>query len=596
MNALKNNKGGLAAATLGPSTAGVALGLAMHATHGDAATVLLGMGAVGGGALGLAALTRSWGKVLAGAGAGAGLLLGQAAITGALGPADSFYAWAFNAIVGGTWYGVVKYRDRYDSHHLDKQIKLNRYQQGLVRLEMTQHQLANRVSPASEPAPVLVGRTVEETAIREALHMLWKTQPLGASVLRTAYGWAATLDLPATLPRDKVIKNWGMVADHLALPGKFEAIPGEIGGRVIAHHFARDLLADLIPYAPAPSRTFLDPIPLGLDKYGNPVQINLAYFHTLIAGSSNYGKSNLVKLVALRLAEAGAELYGIDMKPGAPELNLIRPILRGLATTVEQARALFDWLDQEMQERGEILAEAGDTKWIPEKHGRPAIFVLADELAELVRQGDDKDKNPGEEKISKQLESLLALARAYAIHLVLITQQPSKAVFGGKTDGRGNVTNRLCARMNERIHNQFVFADPAWDTSTLDLPGKFLMQSPDHLRPVEYKAQFVSDTVCAGEVARLSPQTATGPQSRRMILPAPLELNNQDRVREALSRCGPMTRKELELATMLDEKQVLRACSALGSEVLRDPQTGVWSLQTAWEYSVAGENAVGGIS
>ncbi|MEU1733334.1 hypothetical protein [Streptosporangium sp. NPDC020145] len=561
------------ACTVGPSSA--VAGLAMHAAGQYGDVVALGaLGTAGtAGALALASLSKKWSETFSwasGAFSLATLHAGVSALSGWGWP--TLYSWVISSGLSFAAYLAYRHHTRHDTHHLDKQIKMTKYQTGLVRLETAQMALAGKLTASTtaipEPAPVLTG-TVLERAIAEALRTRWKTLPLAVRVADTPYGWAASVELPATLTRVQVVKNWDSVSSHLAAErhirtDKFEVRNGDLPNRVVVHHFDRDLLSDVLPYEPAgPGRTFLDPILLGIDQYGQAAEFETAYRHTIIAGSSDFGKSNLVKLVAFRLAEAGAELYGIDMKSGAPELRQIEPLLSGLATNLEQGRALFEGMLREMDERGEILVEHGDTKWVPEKHGRKPIFVLADELAELVREGDDKGNplNEGEGKISSPLMSLLARARAFGIHFVLITQTPSKVVFGGTTDGRNNVANRICVRMNEKHLGTMVFgADSGYDPKSLHMPGEFLMQTPTLNSPVHYKAQFISDETCRMEVTRLAEQMAVGSKPRIMVLPPPTGVEtNQDKVLHALGKYGRMPRKDIDEATGLTTDQVRRA-------------------------------------
>lgn len=553
--------------TVGPASA--VAGLAMHAAAQYGDVVALGtLGTAGtAGALALASLSKKWSEKFSwasGASSLAALHGGVSALSGWGWP--TLYSWVISSGLSFAAYLSYRHHTRHDSHHLDKRIKV-------LKVEKSQFQLmkmyeAERATPAPEPAPVLTG-TVLERAIAEALRTRWKTLPLATRVADTPYGWAASVELPATLSRAQVVKNWDAVSSHLAAErhirtDKFEVKNGDLPNHVVVHHFDRDLLSDVLPYEPAgPGRTFLDPILLGIDAYGQPAEFETAYRHTIIAGSSDFGKSNLVKLVAFRLAEAGAELYGIDMKSGAPELRQIEPLLSGLATNLEQGRALFEGMLREMDERGAIIVEHRDGKWIPEKHGRPPIFILADELAELVREGDDKNNaaNDGEEKISSPLVSLLGRARSFAIHFILVTQTPSKAVFGGTTDGRNNVANRICVRMNEKQLGQMVFGPGSgYDPKELTSAGRFLMQTPTLNSPVHYKGQFITEEVCRAEVARLADQMMVDSKPKLMVLPPPTGVEtNQDKVLHALGKYGPMERKAIDEATGLTTDQVRRA-------------------------------------
>lgn len=422
--------------------------------------------------------------------------------------------------------------------------------------------------------PDLQGRNETETDIRQAVWSVFKSELLGCDSHSTEFGWEARIQCPPELARERVGRDWHRVASAMGVPGNFELRDGDRSNELVVRYLEADPLQEPVPYRAQPeAQSFRDLLRLGSDGVGTECLVDMAYFHTLIAGSSKYGKSGLVKLIMLRLAErADCSLIGVDMKPGAPEFTGMKPILQDLASTVEQARALFYWLMEEMRQRGEILANAGDTLWDPRKHGRPALFIVVDELAELVRQGDSVGR--GEDKISQQLESALALARAYAIHLILATQQPSNRVFGKSTDARGNLSNRISVRMNDPKHGQFVFGGGGWRPSDLNLPGKFLIQSPDHGQPWPYRAEWVSDEIGFAETNRLGREIARPGPGARLVLPADQRLSNQERVVERLGHYGAMNRAELELATGLDKAQVLRAIRAAGDLVRKDETAG----------------------
>lgn len=448
-----------------------------------------------------------------------------------------------------------------------------------IRAQIAYKRLDKLNEPEPEP-PNLIGRNSTESDVRQAVWDVFGRELLGCDAHSTQFGWQARVQLPPDLDRARVGRDWGRVASAMGVPGNFEIGDGHNSNELEVRYVDNDQLQEPVPYATQDDvGSFRDPMRLGQDGFGTKCFVDMAYNHTLIGGSSKFGKSGLVKLIGLRLAPLpDAVIYGVDMKPGAPELTLMRPILQDLASTVEQAKAMFEWLTSEMHRRGEILARTGDTHWDPHKHGAPAIYIIVDELAELTRQGDNVGR--GEIKMSQRLESLLALARAYALHLILSTQQPSNRVFGKSTDARGNLTNRICVRMNDPGHGRFMFGGGGWNPASLDLPGKFLIQSPDHGQPWPYRAEWVNDEIGFGEVERLGRERVQAPIGNRLILPADQRLGNQERVLERLGNYGPMTRAELEIAAGLDQKQTLRALSTAKPKVERDETAGenVWRL------------------
>lgn len=539
--------------------------------------------ALAAGKLSFVSFAKGWPPALAWGSLALAGVSTQAWLTGTVGGFAALYGYAISA--AAVFAAMVKHR--HDTRH--DQIKMDhemaRLQTTLIRQQMAHHALVQKTAPEPvQSGPNLTGRTVEETRLRTVVHELFATELPGCTVERTRTGWTAVLDLPVNLDRNKLRTAWPKVASGMGVAGEFVLEDGALTNQLIARFIDGDPLADAVPYVrPTPGARFTEPVLLGVDRFLNPVWLDLAYNHTLVAGSSKFGKSTLVRSIVVQLADRpDVVLYGIDMKPGAPELTPMLPILQDLATTAEQAHALLDWLKQELAERGQILATAGDQEWDPQKHGRPAIWVIEDELAELVRQGDDGPwkKTPA----SKKNESLLALLRFAGIHKLSATQQPSRKVFGGTTDARGNYTNRLSTRMNDADHRRFVFGNtPGWEPGKLDQPGKFLLQSPVHQVAAPYKGMWLTGEEFRSEVVRIGATTVRAPVGKRLILPVP-GATNQEKVRAALAKYGNATRRELEIATGLDERQALKALDGLKPEVERT-DAGTWRMVPgeAWE-------------
>ncbi|MFF7130005.1 FtsK/SpoIIIE domain-containing protein [Streptomyces sp. NPDC008240] len=576
-----------------PSVADVAMSVALPSLvsaaalaadwqYGGHATLVEAVVAIAAGKVSAVSFAKKMSPTLSWGAGAASAAFTQAAITGGAGAGPAFYSWLVAIAIAAAARGAYRHHTRHDKIKLDHEsVKL---QTGLVRLQMAQHALIQKTTPELVQAgPDLTGRTVEETRLRTVVHQLFGAELPGCTVERTRTGWTAVLDLPVNLDRAKLRTNWPRIASGMGVAGEFMLEDGALTNQLIAKFIDGDPLAAVIPYERTSGARFTDPVLLGVDRFLNPVWLDLAYNHTLVAGSSKFGKSTLTRSIAVQLADRpDVVLYGMDLKPGAPELTPMLPILQDLATTPEQAHALLDWFRQELDERGDILAKAGDQEWDPQKHGRPAIWCLEDELAELVRQGDDGPwkKTPA----SKKQESLLALMRFAGMHFLSATQQPSRKVFGGTTDARGNYANRLSTRMNDADHRRFIFGNtPGWEPGKLDQPGKFLLQSPVHQVSAPYKGMWLTGDEFRAEVARIGATTVRAPVGKRLILPV-AGASNQEKVRNALTKYGNATRRELEQATALDERQVLKAIEGLKPDVERT-DAGTWRLVPAgvWE-------------
>lgn len=357
--------------------------------------------------------------------------------------------------------------------------------------------------------PGLTGASPEETVLRRAFHALTGSVPLAVHAFhRMADGsWSCLLKTPPgrnTAPA-LLVKRAQQLQANMGVPGRLTLAEGPEANDLIVKVAMTDALATTLEVTDTGVTTCREPVMLGRDEDGKAFLLRILYRHTLVAGASDWGKSGIVNLILKRLNRCeDVDLYGVDMKPGQPELGPWRDRMKSLAGNAVQARKLLEFIRFECDRRGAILSELSKQamaegrgpvrKWVPGEHGT-AIFVVTDELAELVRQDDD---------LAKLYESLLAIARFLAIQFVSATQQPSRKVFGGSTDARGNYANRLSTRAGEAGHAPLIFGQgcqtKGWRPELLDLPGKFLAQTPEHDTPRVYRAEYVSDTDIADEV------------------------------------------------------------------------------------------------
>lgn len=357
--------------------------------------------------------------------------------------------------------------------------------------------------------PGLTGASPEETALRRGFHALTGAVPFAVHAFHRGPdgSWSCILKTPPGRNNAPaaLVKRAGQLQANMGVPGKLSLAEGPEANDLIVKVAMTDSLAATLGVTDTGITTCREPVLLGRDEDGQEFLLRLLYRHTLVAGASDWGKSGIVNLILKRLNRCeDVDLFGIDMKPGQPELGPWRARMKALAGNAVQARELLEWIRAECDRRGAILAELSKQamaegrgpvrKWVPGEHGT-AIFVVTDELAELVRQDGE---------LAKLYESLLAIARFLAIQFVSATQQPSRRVFGGSTDARGNYANRISTRAGEAGHAPFIFGSgcqsKGWRPELLDLPGKFLAQTPEHDKPRVYRAEYVSDLDIAEEV------------------------------------------------------------------------------------------------
>ncbi|WP_250448425.1 FtsK/SpoIIIE domain-containing protein, partial [Actinotalea sp. C106] len=198
--------------------------------------------------------------------------------------------------------------------------------------------------------------------------------------------------------------------------------------------------------------------PLGAGAAG-PVTVDLVGDgpHTLVAGTTGAGKSELLQSLVLGLALSHPPdrlaIVLVDYKGGTglgpcPDLPHVVGRVTDLDAT-EAARAL-DGLRIELGRRKALLAAAGvaTLEDLGPQTAPPRLLVVVDELRAMAE--DLPDFVPG-------LVHLAAQGRSLGIHLVLATQRPAGVV---DAQMRANVSLRVALRV----------ADPADSTDVLDVP------------------------------------------------------------------------------------------------------------------------------
>ncbi|MFO0593413.1 MAG: FtsK/SpoIIIE domain-containing protein [Polyangiaceae bacterium] len=191
-------------------------------------------------------------------------------------------------------------------------------------------------------------------------------------------------------------------------------------------------------------------LPIGVDSAGHLHTADLSSggrSHVLVAGTSGSGKSEWLRMALAGLIAENTpdtlRVVTIDPKLNAfGELERSRYLWRPDAWWVpgagrEAAEVLDDLIDE--MERRYQLTRASQSDNLAEhvkKTGRPLprIVCLCDEYMALVSTDASTRK-----RVEQAVTLLGAKARAAGIHLVIATQQPSRAVISGAIQ-----TNLLC--------------------------------------------------------------------------------------------------------------------------------------------------------
>ena len=215
------------------------------------------------------------------------------------------------------------------------------------------------------------------------------------------------------------------------------------------------------------------PMFLGKDASGNPLIQDLSTMpHMLIAGTTGSGKSVCMNAIIMSFlfTKRPDELKLVLVDPKMVEMAMFKNIphlMCPVVTEMSKAAAILEWAVTKMDERYELLAEAGvrdiggynELGWdelkermepeteeeearIPKK--LPYMVFVIDELADLMMTNKE---------VESSIVRIAQKARAVGIHLILATQRPQANVVTGliKSNMPCRVAFKVSSGMDSRI-------------------------------------------------------------------------------------------------------------------------------------------------
>jgi DNA segregation ATPase FtsK/SpoIIIE, S-DNA-T family len=215
------------------------------------------------------------------------------------------------------------------------------------------------------------------------------------------------------------------------------------------------------------------PMFLGKDASGNPLIEDLTKMpHMLIAGTTGSGKSVCMSsiLMSFLYTKKPNELKLVLVDPKMVELSQFKDVphlMCPVVTEMGKAAAILEWAVRKMDERYELLMEAGcrdlngynaltwdelkerfnpqnevEEARIPKK--LPYMVFVIDELADLMMTNKE---------VEGSIVRIAQKARAVGIHLILATQRPQANVVTGliKSNMPCRVAFKVSSGMDSRI-------------------------------------------------------------------------------------------------------------------------------------------------
>ncbi|XAM01157.1 DNA translocase FtsK 4TM domain-containing protein [Phycisphaeraceae bacterium D3-23] len=216
------------------------------------------------------------------------------------------------------------------------------------------------------------------------------------------------------------------------------------------------------------------PMFLGKDASGNPLVEDLNKMpHMLIAGTTGSGKSVCMNSIIMSFlyTKRPDELKLVLVDPKMVEMSMFKNIphlMCPVVTEMSKAAAILEWAVTKMDERYELLAEAGvrdigtynklgwdeikdrmepateeEAARIPKK--LPYMVFVIDELADLMMTNKE---------VEGFIVRIAQKARAVGIHLILATQRPSANVVTGLI--KSNMPCRICMKVSSGMDSRIV--------------------------------------------------------------------------------------------------------------------------------------------
>ena len=291
-------------------------------------------------------------------------------------------------------------------------------------------------------------------------------------------GYLAVVDLPDGVIAADVMARREQLAGGLRLPLDRvwpEAMPTEHPGRLavwVADRPVSQVKHPEWPYLRRGTVDYWEPFVVGHDQRLRPVSYRLDQRSGLWAGVPGSGKSQ-----AARTVFAGASLdrlvrfVNFDLKGNgdfAPfEPLTIRPELYGCGAdqdTKERALAAIEWLRGECTRRAPRIAKLASQGMADSNHLTRAMCLADPSLYPIVASFDEIQELLTDPKLGKAakeaLTSLVKLARAQGVHLMLMSQRIDKDSIPKGISS--NIAIRTCLAVPSHVETDLVLGTGAY--------------------------------------------------------------------------------------------------------------------------------------
>jgi len=221
-----------------------------------------------------------------------------------------------------------------------------------------------------------------------------------------------------------------------------------------------------------------DVIRLGVAKSGYVDWHINTFPHMLLGGPAGTGKSVIQRNIFFHCLRHNEywKFFGIDLK--RVELSpykVYKNTVVGIATTVEDALVMLQFIHDEMMRRYELMEHEGvnfyqDLLYNNKTNSTKAIMLLIDEAAMLLspsgsRTEEGKAEDAMKVEISALLSKLVRLGRNAGIHIITSTQRPDATIISDEF--KANMDVRIAAGKMDSMPSSMILGS---DDAT-NLPG-----------------------------------------------------------------------------------------------------------------------------
>ncbi|MFC1671806.1 DNA translocase FtsK [Planctomycetota bacterium] len=326
------------------------------------------------------------------------------------------------------------------------------------------------------PEPPVEGTSA--AALKEESDVLCKTLAdfdVGAEVVNIEVG-PVVVQYQLELAAGTKVHKVQALSDDLAMALKTPSvrivapIPGKSAVGIEVPNKKRSLvrLSELFQVPEINFDRFQIPILLGKDSSGSPVIADMTDMpHLLVAGATGAGKTVCLNtiIMSMLMTQHPGDLKLLLVDPKMVEMAIFKDIphlISPVVTDMKRAPDVLNWAATKMDERYDVLAEAGvrsvvdynkvGAKELADRSERelperlPYIVIIIDELADLM--------SVSAKEVELSITRLAQKSRAVGIHIVLATQRPSVDVITGLI--KSNMPARISFRVTSKIDSRTI--------------------------------------------------------------------------------------------------------------------------------------------